>query len=208
MMRPGVPTTTCAPRLQRVQLRRVALAAVDRQHVEARHVRRRSSGTPRRPGSPVRGSAPSPAPAARAGRGRSCDRIGSAKRRSCRCRSAPGRAGRWPASSTGMRRGLDRRGRFVADVGQGREHGRRQPQVGERAGNFGLGGRHGRSLGDKSGAESSPAPKAAYGPVGGRRSTPPLTPRDGACGHTINGLAEILWPAGAPSRSLGRSSCG
>ena len=49
---------------QGLQLRAVALAAVDRQHLEAGHVRWRTSGTPRRPGWPVRASAPAPAPAA------------------------------------------------------------------------------------------------------------------------------------------------
>ena len=38
MTRPGVPTTTCAPRLQPGQLHGVGRAAVDRQHVDLRQV--------------------------------------------------------------------------------------------------------------------------------------------------------------------------
>ena len=64
MTRPGVPTTTCAPRL-------AAPAAAGRSSGRRRSAARgspagarRSSGTPRRPGSPARASAPAPAPAA------------------------------------------------------------------------------------------------------------------------------------------------
>ena len=40
MTRPGVPTTTCTPRRKRVELRLVALAAVDGQHVKPLEMRR------------------------------------------------------------------------------------------------------------------------------------------------------------------------
>ena len=73
---------------------------------------RRSSGRPRRPGSPVRASAPAPAPAAWSWTGRGAPGSAARRRRSCRCRSGPGRARRgrraaagWsrPGSATGSR---------------------------------------------------------------------------------------------------------
>ena len=39
MIRPGVPTITCTPRRSATELDAVALAAVDRQHLHARHLR-------------------------------------------------------------------------------------------------------------------------------------------------------------------------
>ena len=101
MTRPGVPTTTCTPRLQRTELRRIALAAVDRQHVEAGQVggvlleglgdldrefaRRRQHQRLRLASAPDRCA---PGSAART-------------RRSCRCRSAPGRARRGLRAAAG-----------------------------------------------------------------------------------------------------------
>ena len=122
---PGVPTTTCTPRLQRLQLRAVALAAVDRQHVEAGHVRGVASGTPRRPGSPARASAPAPAPAAAC-----CVEVDARQDRQRERRGLAGaglRLAEHVAAGQQRRdgRGLDRRGRFVADVGERADQGLR-----------------------------------------------------------------------------------
>ena len=131
MTRPGVPTTTCTPRLSALQLRPVALAAVDRQHVEAGQVRgvllerlgdldrqlarRRQHQRLRR--------------ASASGSMRA--RIGSAN-----AAVLPVPVCAWPSTSRPCEQrrdggGLDRRGRLVADVGQGAQQRLRQAEVGE-----------------------------------------------------------------------------
>ena len=84
---------------------------------------RRSSGRPRRPGSPARASAPAPAPAAWSASGRCCARIGSAN-----AAVLPVPVWAWPEHVAALQqrgdgRGLDRRGRFVADRVDGRHDG-------------------------------------------------------------------------------------
>ena len=87
---------------QGVELRLIALAAVDRQHVKALQMRGVLLERLGHLQGELARRAPAPAPAAPG-----CDRSMRAsaarrRRRSCRCRSAPGRAYRRPESSTGM----------------------------------------------------------------------------------------------------------
>ena len=63
MSRPGVPTTTSTPRLQRLDLRLVGAAAVDGEHADAALACRPARGR-RRPGRRARGSGRRPGPAA------------------------------------------------------------------------------------------------------------------------------------------------
>ena len=119
---------------KRGELRAVALAAVDRQHVEAGKMGGVASGRPRPPGSPARASAPAPAPAACVAGCRGATGSAARRRRSCRCRSAPGRARRAWQQQFRNGGGLDRRRRLVAEFLQHAQQGLAQFQVGEQGG--------------------------------------------------------------------------